>query len=58
MTRASLMRYELALVVKWFRTLTEAKMVAIERCLMSKQRRSFTTEFMREAAALVLDQGL
>jgi len=52
------MRYELALVVKWFRTLTEAKMVAIERCLMSKQRRSFTTEFMREAAALVLDQGL
>ncbi|HQX89783.1 MAG TPA: transposase, partial [Moraxellaceae bacterium] len=24
---------------------------------MSKQRRTFTTEFKREAAALVLDQG-
>jgi len=32
-------------------------MLAIERCLMSKQRRSFTPEFKREAASLVLDQG-
>ena len=32
-------------------------MLAIERCLMTKQRRSFTPEFKREAAALVLDQG-
>jgi transposase len=32
-------------------------MIAAERCLMSKQPRSFTTAFQREAAALVLDQG-
>jgi transposase len=32
-------------------------MLAIERCLMTKQRRSFTPEFKREAASLVLDQG-
>jgi transposase len=32
-------------------------MLAIEKCLMTKQRRSFTLEFKREAAALVLDQG-
>ena len=32
-------------------------MLAIERCLMTKQRRSFTPEFKREAAGLVLDQG-
>lgn len=32
-------------------------MLAIERWLMTKQRRSFTPEFKREAAALVLDQG-
>src|SRR3569832_549945 len=28
-----------------------------ERCLMSKQRRTFSAEFKRDAAALVLDQG-
>lgn len=32
-------------------------MLAIDRCLMTKQRRSFTPEFKREAAGLVLDQG-
>ena len=32
-------------------------MLAIERCLMTKQRRSFTPEFKRDAAGLVLDQG-
>lgn len=32
-------------------------MVAIEMCLMSKQRRAFSPEFKREAASLVLDQG-
>ena len=32
-------------------------MLAIERCLMTKQRHSFTSEFKREAASLVLDQG-
>lgn len=32
-------------------------MLAIEKCLMTKQRRSFTPEFKREAACLVLDQG-
>ena len=32
-------------------------MLALERCLMTKQRRSFTPEFKREAAGLVLDQG-
>ncbi len=28
-----------------------------QRCLMSKQRRTFSAEFKREAAALVLDHG-
>ena len=32
-------------------------MLAIERWLMTKQRRSFSTEFKREAAGLVLNQG-
>ncbi len=32
-------------------------MLAIERCLMTKQRRSFTPKFKREAAGLVLNQG-
>jgi transposase-like protein len=32
-------------------------MLATERCLMTKQRRTFTPKFKREAAALVLDQG-
>jgi transposase len=32
-------------------------MLAIERCLMTKQRRTFTPELKREAASLVLDQG-
>lgn len=32
-------------------------MLAIERCPMSTQRRTFTPEFKREAASLVLDQG-
>ncbi len=29
----------------------------LQRCLMSKQRRTFSAEFKREAAALVLDHG-
>jgi transposase-like protein len=32
-------------------------MLATQRCLMTKQRRTFTPEFKREAACLVLDQG-
>ena len=32
-------------------------MIALERCLMTKQRRTFSTEFKRECAALVLEQG-
>jgi transposase InsO family protein len=32
-------------------------MLAIERCLITKQRRIFTPEFKREAACLVLDQA-
>lgn len=32
-------------------------MHAIDRCLMTKQRRTFTPEFKREPACLVLDQG-
>lgn len=32
-------------------------MLATERCLMTKQCRSFTPEFKQEAASLVLDQG-
>src|SRR3569833_3291541 len=28
-----------------------------ERCLLCKQRRTFSAEFKRDAAALVLDQG-
>ena len=32
-------------------------MLAIERCPKTKQRRTFTPEFKREAASLVLDQG-
>ena len=32
-------------------------MLAMERCLMSKQRRTFSPEFKRQAACLVLDQG-
>jgi len=32
-------------------------MLAIERCLMTKQRRTFTPEFKREAANLALNQG-
>ena len=32
-------------------------MLAIEWWLMTKQRRSFSTEFKREAAGLVLNQG-
>lgn len=32
-------------------------MLAMERCLMPKQRRSFSPEFKQQAASLVLDQG-
>ena len=32
-------------------------MFAMERCLMSKQRRSFSPEFKAHAACLVLDKG-
>jgi transposase len=32
-------------------------MFAIERCPITKQRRSFTPEFKREAVSLVLNQG-
>ncbi|RSD09012.1 transposase [Pandoraea apista] len=32
-------------------------MLAMKRCLMTKQRRSFSPEFKRNAAALVLDQS-
>jgi transposase len=32
-------------------------MLAIERCLMSKQRRTFPPEFKQQAACSVLDQG-
>lgn len=32
-------------------------MLAMERCLISKQRRTFSPEFKRQAACLVLDQG-
>lgn len=32
-------------------------MLAMERCLMSKQRRTFSPEFKQQAACLVLDQG-
>jgi len=32
-------------------------MLAIERSLITKQRRIFTPEFKREAACLVLDQA-
>ncbi len=32
-------------------------MLAGERCLMVKQRRSFSPEFKQQAACLVLDQG-
>lgn len=32
-------------------------MLATEKCLMTKQRRTFTPEFKREAASLVLDQA-
>ena len=32
-------------------------MLATERCLMSKQRRTFSPEFKQQAASLVLDQG-
>jgi transposase len=32
-------------------------MLAMERCLMPKQRRSFSPEFKQQAACLVLDQG-
>lgn len=32
-------------------------MLAMERCLMSKQRRTFPPEFKQQAACLVLDQG-
>jgi transposase len=32
-------------------------MLAMERCLMSKQRRTFSPEFKQQAASLVLDQG-
>jgi transposase len=32
-------------------------MLAMERCPMSKQRRSFSPEFKQQAAGLVLDQG-
>lgn len=32
-------------------------MLAMERCLMSKQRRSFSPEFKAQSACLVLDKG-
>lgn len=32
-------------------------MLAMERCLMSKQKRTFCPEFKQQAACLVLDQG-
>jgi transposase len=32
-------------------------MLAMERCLMPKQRRSFSPEFKQQAASMVLDQG-
>ena len=32
-------------------------MLAVERCLMAKRRRSFSPEFKQQAASLVLDQG-
>ena len=32
-------------------------MLAIKRCPMTKQRRTFTPEFKRKAASLVLGQG-
>jgi len=32
-------------------------MLAMKGCLMTKQRRSFSTEFKHDAAALVLDKG-
>jgi len=32
-------------------------MLAMKRCLMTKQRRSFSPEFKQQAACLVLDQG-
>ncbi|CBJ50975.1 transposase, putative InsN transposase [Ralstonia solanacearum PSI07] len=32
-------------------------MLAVERCLMAKQRRSFSPEFKQQVASLVLDQG-
>lgn len=32
-------------------------MLAMERCLMSKQRRTFSPEFKQQAACLVLEQG-
>lgn len=32
-------------------------MLAMERCLMSKQRRSLSPEFKAQAACLVLDKG-
>jgi transposase len=32
-------------------------MLAMERCLMSKQRRTFSPEFKQQAACLVVDQG-
>jgi transposase len=32
-------------------------MLAVKRCLMIKQRRTFSPEFKQQAASLVLDQG-
>ena len=32
-------------------------MLAIERCSMTRKRRTFTPEFKQETASLVLDQG-
>ena len=32
-------------------------MLAMEKCLMSKQRRTFSPEFKQQVACLVLDQG-
>ena len=32
-------------------------MLATERCLMTKQRRTFTPEFKHQGASLVLAQG-
>lgn len=32
-------------------------MLAMERCLMSKQRRTFSPEFKQQATCLVPDQG-